>query len=208
MGRGAVVGLNASAPASISRVMLRFGLSLSAIVFVADQIVKWVILGPGRFSPPGCRETGFGCRFIELSPIFDLQMVWNRGVSFGLLRADSDIVRWGLVALSFAISAVFISWLRGAERRITAVALGLVVGGALGNVIDRIRFGAVADFLDFNGLWFPWVFNVADAAITVGAILLAVDMVFFTESEPGAGSPWTQVRARLRAGGAADRQRG
>jgi signal peptidase II len=184
------------APA-ISRAMLRFGLILSAIVFVADQFSKWLVLGPGRFSPPGCLEAGYGCRSIELTPFFDLQMVWNRGVSFGLLRADEDLARWGLVALSFAISGVFFWWLRTAERRLTAVALGLVIGGALGNVIDRIRFGAVADFLDFNGLWFPWVFNVADAAITVGAILLAIDMIFLTESEPGKGSTWSQLKARF-----------
>jgi signal peptidase II len=175
--------------------MLRFGLGLSAIVFVLDQISKWLVLGPGRFSPPGCLEFGYGCRFVELSPVFDLQMVWNRGVSFGLLRADQDLARWGLVGLSFAISAVFVWWLRSAERRLTGVALGLVIGGALGNVIDRIRFGAVADFFDFSGLWFPWVFNVADAAITVGAILLAADMLFFTESEPGKGTPWAQLKA-------------
>ncbi|MBX3509920.1 MAG: signal peptidase II [Hyphomonadaceae bacterium] len=176
--------------------MFRFGLILAAVVFVADQISKWAVLGPLRFSPPGCREAGLNCGFIELSPLFDLRMVWNRGVSFGLLRADQDLARWGLVALSFVISGVFLWWLKGAERRLTAVSLGLVVGGALGNVIDRIRFGAVADFLDFSGLWFPWVFNVADAAITVGAILLAIDMLFFSESEPGKGTGWEHVKAR------------
>jgi signal peptidase II len=93
------------------------------------------------------------------------------------------------------ISGVFLWWLKGAERKLTAVALGLVIGGALGNVIDRIRFGAVADFLDFNGLWFPWVFNVADAAITVGAILLAADMIFLAETEPGKGTTWGQIKA-------------
>jgi signal peptidase II len=95
------------------------------------------------------------------------------------------------------IAGVFAYWLRSAERRMTGVALGLVIGGALGNVVDRIRFGAVADFLDFNGLWFPWVFNVADAAITVGAIVLAVDMIFFTETEPGKGTTWSQLRAKF-----------
>jgi signal peptidase II len=175
--------------------MLRYGLILAAIVLVADQVTKWIVLGPGQFSPDGCLEFGYGCRFIELTPFFDLQMVWNRGVSFGLLRANEDIARWGLVALSFGISGVFFWWLRAAERKFTATALGLVIGGALGNVIDRIRFGAVADFLDFNGLWFPWVFNVADAAITVGAIVLAVDMVFFAEAEPGKGTTWSQIQA-------------
>jgi signal peptidase II len=184
--------------------MLRLGLIIAAVVFVVDQITKWLVLGPGQFSPPGCRETGYGCRFIELTPFFDLQMVWNRGVSFGLLRASEDLARWGLVALSLVISGVFLWWLRTADRLPTAIALGLVIGGAVGNVIDRIRFGAVADFLDFNGLWFPWVFNVADAAITCGAILLAVDMIFFAESEPGKGTGWAQFKTWLarRRGGA------
>ncbi len=187
-----------SAP-SISPLMLRLGLSISAVIFVVDQITKWLVLGPGQFSPPGCREAGYNCRFIELSPIFDLQMVWNRGISFGLLRADSEIGRWGLVAVMLIIAGVFGSWLRTAERRLTAVALGLVVGGALGNALDRIRFGAVVDFLDFNGLWFPWVFNVADAAITVGAILLAFDMLFLGESEPGKGAAWSQLKAWMKS---------
>lgn len=180
---------------SISARMLRLGLSLSAVIFVIDQITKWLVLGPGQFSPPGCRETGYNCRFIELSPIFDLQMVWNRGISFGLLRADSAFGRWALVGVMLVIAGVFGSWLRTAERKLTAVALGLVVGGALGNALDRIRFGAVVDFLDFNGLWFPWVFNVADAAITVGALLLAVDMIFLAETEPGQGTTWSQIKA-------------
>jgi signal peptidase II len=181
--------------------MLRLGLIISAIVVVVDQITKWIVLEQLHFSPAGCLEMRSSppCRFIELSPFFDLQMVWNRGISFGFLRADSDLMRWGLVVLAFAISAVFISWLRGADRRPTAIALGLVIGGALGNVIDRIRFGAVADFLDFNGLWFPWVFNVADAAITVGAILLGIELIFFTEAEPGTGTPWRQFRTRAAA---------
>ena len=186
---------------AISPAMFRLGLIIAAIVFVADQISKWIILGPMQFSPPGCLEqVRQNCRFIELTPFFDLQMVWNRGVSFGLLRAEEDLARWGLVVLSFVISGVFLWWLKDAERKLTAVALGLVVGGAIGNVIDRIRFGAVADFLDFNGLWFPWVFNVADAAITVGALLLAFDMIFLAEPEPGKGTTWSQIKRSFRRG--------
>lgn len=181
--------------------MLRFGLLLAGAVFVVDQISKYFVLGPGRFSPPGCLEAGLNCRVVEvLPPLFNLHMVWNRGVSFGLLRADQDLARWGLVALSFVISGVFLWWLRGAHSKVTATALGLVIGGALGNVVDRIRFGAVADFLDFSmdGRFFPWVFNVADAAITVGAILLAVDMLLLSETEDGKGSGWSQIKARWR----------
>jgi signal peptidase II len=178
--------------------MLRFGLILAVVVILLDQIAKYIVLGPGHFSPPGCLEQGYDCRFIPISPIFNLQMVWNRGVSFGLMRANTDLVRWALVGLSFVISGVFASWLRTAERPLTAVALGLVIGGAMGNVIDRIRFGAVVDFFDFSGLMFPWVFNVADASITVGAILLGVDMLFFAETEPGRGAPWGQLRAKMK----------
>jgi signal peptidase II len=130
-----------------------------------------------KFSPPGCLETHFGCRKIEISGIFDLTMVWNYGVSFGMLKASDGLARWALIALSLGIAGFFVWWMRTATRPLTGWALGLVVGGALGNVIDRIRFGAVADFLDFSGLYFPWVFNVADAAITVGAALLALDFL-------------------------------
>jgi signal peptidase II len=170
--------------------MLRFGLILAGIVFVLDQITKFLVLGPLDFSPPGCREFNADCRHIELSPIFDMTMVWNRGVSFGMLRADSDIGRWLLVILSIAIAGIFVWWLRTASRRLTGWALGFVIGGALGNMIDRIRFGAVADFLDFNGLWFPWVFNVADVGINVGAALLLLDFLLHGEKKdaPDKGS--------------------
>jgi signal peptidase II len=179
--------------------MFRFGLLLAGIVFVADQVTKWMILELAHFSPRGCLEAGYGCGRIELSPVVDLHMVWNRGVSFGLLRADHDIVRWVLVAAMLVIAGVFTRWLSSAERRVTAIALGLVIGGALGNVIDRIRFGAVVDFIDFSmdGRFFPWVFNVADAAISVGAILLLVDMIFLAETEPGKGSTWSQIKRRF-----------
>ena len=171
------------------RAMLRFGLILAAAVLVADKVTKFLILGPAGFSAPGCLETGYGCGFIELSPVFDLRMVWNRGVSFGMMRADSGIGRWALAAMSFGISGVFVWWLRSAVRGLTGCALGLVIGGALGNVIDRIRFGAVADFLDFSGLYFPWVFNLADAAISVGAGLLLLDFFLHGEDKAKPAQP-------------------
>src|SRR5262249_13111729 len=89
------------------------------------------------------------------------------------------------VLLSFAIAGVFGSWLRTETRPLTGWALGLVIGGAIGNVVDRIRFGAVVDFLDFRDLWipFPWVFNVADGSITVGAALLLADFLLHGEGK-------------------------
>lgn len=145
---------------------LAFGVTAAAVVL--DQLsMAWVLYGfnlPERFSVP------------ILPPIFSLTMVWNPGVSFGLLRADSAVGRGLLIAFALVVVAVLAGWARKADRRLTAAALGLVMGGALGNnLIDRLHFGRVVDFLDFSGLHFPWVFNVADSAISVGVALLLLD---------------------------------
>jgi signal peptidase II len=119
---------------------------------------------------------------IEVLPVFSLTMVKNQGVSFGLFRADSDTMRWVLVAFAVAVVLALIWWAGRQVRRLPALALGLIIGGAVGNnLIDRVRFGWVADFLDFSGLYFPWVFNVADSAITVGVVLLLLDSFFHKE---------------------------
>ena len=155
------------------------GFVLAAAVVVADQVSKQVMLGvfaPGPFSE-ACRRLRDGCGGIEVSGIFDLTMVWNRGVSFGLFQAESGFGRWALVVFS-AVVAVLLGWLlRKTARPFTALAFGLVIGGAIGNMIDRARFGAVVDFFDFSGLWFPYVFNVADAAISVGAALIVLELL-------------------------------
>jgi signal peptidase II len=156
---------------------LAYGLALGVIV--ADQISKTAMLGVfSRRCPDFVPKPLFGvspnCR-IEVSPIFDLNMVWNQGMSFGLLRGHGDVSRWLLTIFAFAVSAGLIWWVRKADKALFAWSSGLLIGGALGNMIDRFRFGAVVDFLDFRGLHFPWVFNIADSAITVGATLLLVE---------------------------------
>jgi len=140
------------------------GLSLALVVFVADQIVKWWII-----ERVALRERGF----VDVLPFFNLTWVENRGVSMGMLTADSSTGRWLLVLLTALISAGVAAWMWRERNRFDVVALGLVLGGALGNIVDRVRFGYVVDFLHF--FWREWhfyVFNVADAAITVGVILL------------------------------------
>jgi signal peptidase II len=105
-----------------------------------------------------------------------LTMVWNQGVSFGLLRADHDIVRWALFAFSVAVAAILAGWALRASRWASAIGLGLVIGGAVGNAIDRARFGAVVDFIDVQQIgFFPWIFNVADSAISIGVCFLLLD---------------------------------
>jgi signal peptidase II len=152
-----------------------FGFILADFILISDQVSKWFVL-----EELNLRDVGQ----IPIAPFFNLTMVWNQGVSFGLLTAGSDWARWGLVALSAVISIGFAVYLTRAERVLTGLALGLVIGGAIGNLIDRVRFGAVADFLDFSALHFPWVFNVADASITIGAILLAYDLLVNDPKKP------------------------
>jgi signal peptidase II len=114
---------------------------------------------------------------VEVLGPFHLTMVWNRGVSFGLFRADEGLGRWVLVAFSLIVAAVLVVWARRVERPLMAIGLGLVIGGAVGNAIDRIRFGSVVDFIDVSRLYFPWVFNVGDSAITIGVAFLLLDSV-------------------------------
>ena len=108
---------------------------------------------------------------IEISGIFDLSYVENRGASFGILHG----MRWPLAVISIGVSLGLAGWLGRLKRPVAAVGVGFIIGGALGNLYDRLAYGYVVDFLDFSGLHFPWVFNVADAAINVGIAFLLLD---------------------------------
>lgn len=144
-----------------------FGLGLAAVVLVLDQATKWWMLEVVGIAlrPP-----------IEVTPFFNLVMVWNRGVSFGLFAHEAEVMPYVLSGVAVAISAALLVWLARAERRWIAAAIGLVVGGAVGNVIDRLRFGAVADFFDVHVAGWHWpAFNVADAAIVVGVGMILLD---------------------------------
>jgi signal peptidase II len=155
----------------------RNALILAALVIVADQAVKWWILYGLQLPLLVSRQV--------IGPFY-LSMVWNSGVSFGFLQAQHDLVRWLLAAFSIVVAGLLVYWVRKAERGLFALAVGLVIGGAIGNVIDRIRLGAVADFVDVSRLYFPWVFNVADSAISVGIVLLLLDMLIQDSRERAA----------------------
>lgn len=110
---------------------------------------------------------------VQLAPFLDLVMAWNSGISYSLLRADSDLGRYGLLALSLTVTAGLSIWLWRAPLKLTTVSLGLIIGGALGNAYDRFAYGAVADFFHFHVGSFSWyVFNLADVAIVAGVGLL------------------------------------
>jgi signal peptidase II len=142
----------------------RLGYALAALVFLVDQLSKWWILSVVRLPEVGT---------VPVLPFFSLTFVGNVGVSMGLFAAGSDLGRWLLVAATAAIAFVVALWIGREKSRWDVVALGLVLGGAFGNILDRIRFGYVVDFLHF--FWRDasfWVFNVADAAITCGVLML------------------------------------
>ncbi|MEQ1890051.1 MAG: signal peptidase II [Alphaproteobacteria bacterium] len=120
---------------------------------------------------------------IQLLPFFDLNMVWNRGVSFGLLQADSLYGRLALTGFTLAVSFGVLVWLWRNHDILSAIALGGILGGAVGNIYDRLKFGAVADFFDFHLMGYHWyVFNLADAGISVGAALLLVRTFWLGEA--------------------------
>jgi len=155
-------------PAATPRLQGPTAYAIGLAVILADQLVKqWILYG---FQLPVLGS-------VQVLGPFHLTMVWNQGVSFGLFRGEAEWVRWALAAFSFGVAGFLAVWARRVDRRLLGVAIGLVMGGAIGNLIDRVRFGAVADFIDFKALSFPWVFNIADSAITVGVILLLIDSV-------------------------------
>ena len=142
-------------------------LVIAFLVFALDQATKWVVAYPLQLE---FRVT------IELADFFNLTFVKNTGVSLGLLSADGELGRWLLVAMTAAIAIFVALWLWREKRRDDSTALALVLGGALGNIVDRTRLGYVLDFADLHfGEWRPFlVFNVGDAAITIGVLLLLV----------------------------------
>lgn len=158
---------------------MRLGLVLAAVIIVLDQASKWAVVEL-LMRPEGVADTPFYSSVrIALLPVFDLVMAWNRGVSFGILNNAGAWNAVILSVLSVAISAGLLVWMRRSTSRLVTLALGGIVGGALGNVIDRVRWGAVADFLDVHVMGYHWpAFNLADSAITVGAVLLVLDALF------------------------------
>jgi signal peptidase II len=152
------------------------GFSIAAIVFVLEQITKWIVLGPLDL-----RNT----QSVEVLPIFRLNYTENHGISLGLFQASSDAMRWVLVLVTAAIAVGVAWWIGREEKRGDQIALGMVLGGALGNILDRVRHGYVVDFADLHfGDFRPFfIFNVADAAISIGVAILLL-RAFLVKDRP------------------------
>jgi signal peptidase II len=143
------------------------GAALAAATVLCDQLHKaWMIaIFDGGQKPK-----------ITVTPFFDLVLVWNPGISYGLFKQNSDAGRWVLVGFAAAAALALTYWLAQLQTRLAAASVGLIIGGALGNAIDRLRYGAVADFFSFHVSGFNWyVFNLADVAIVAGVAGLLYD---------------------------------
>lgn len=154
----------------------KLGIIVAASIFILDQLIKYAVVYPLALESR---------QVIELLPFFDLHFVRNYGVSMGFFRADSDVMRWALVGMTAAIATFVALWLWREKARDDVFALGLVLGGAIGNIVDRVRFGYVVDFADFHiGGWRPFlIFNLADAAITIGVLILLARALLLRDKE-------------------------
>jgi signal peptidase II len=142
------------------------GLIVALVVFALDQFTKWLVTAPLGVSRIGDQ--------LVLLPIFNFTYTENNGISLGLFNATTEVGRWMLVALTTAIALGVAFWMGREKNRIDQVALGMVLGGALGNILDRVRHGFVVDFADLHfGEWRPFlIFNVGDAAISIAVLVL------------------------------------
>jgi signal peptidase II len=159
----------------------RFAFLIALVVFGLDQLTKWIVTGPLGISQIGDQ--------LYLLPIFNLTYTQNNGISLGLLNATTEVGRWMLVGLTTAIAIGVAYWIGREKNRIDQLALGIVLGGALGNILDRTRHGYVVDFADlhFGGFRPFLVFNVGDAAISIAVVILLL-RAFLTRKDRAEGS--------------------
>ena len=159
----------------------RLGFTVALFVFALDQLVKWIVTGPLNLNQLGDQ--------LVLLPIFNLTYTQNEGISLGMLNATNPVGRWTLVAVTGAIAIGVAVWIGREKNRIDQAALGMVLGGALGNILDRVRFGYVVDFADLHfGDFRPFlVFNVGDAAISIAVVILLL-RAFLTPKERAKGA--------------------
>ena len=147
--------------------MIGYGLVTALLVLALDQASKWWILH--GLDLPALQR-------VRVAPFLDFTMVWNPGVTFGLLQQSGDWGPWLLAGVALVVVALLCIWMRRAERVLTTCALGAIAGGAVGNIIDRLRFGAVVDFIHLHAGSYSWyVFNVADSAVVCGVAALVIE---------------------------------
>ena len=160
---------------------LGFGLLIAAVAFLLDQVSKWIVIVPLSLEPK---------RSIEIVSFFNLTWAENCGISLSMFSACNDTTRWTLVAVTAAVAAAVAFWMTREKAKGDVIALAMILGGALGNIVDRVRFGYVVDFADLHfGDFRPFmIFNVADACITIGVLLLVARALLLGEKAESAGA--------------------
>ena len=153
---------------------LGFGLLFATLAFVLDQAVKWVVTVPLSLEPKG---------MMEITSFFNLTWAENCGISLSMFASCTDTTRWTLVAVTALVAAAVAFWMTREQAKGDVIALAMILGGALGNIVDRVRFGYVVDFADLHiGDFRPFmIFNVADACITLGVLLLVARALLLGE---------------------------
>ena len=161
----------------------RLGFSIALLVFALDQLTKWIVTGPLGVNTIGAEY--------YILPIFQFTYTQNNGISLGLLNAQTEVGRWMLVGVTTAIAIGVAVWIGREKNRIDQAALGMVLGGALGNILDRTLHGYVVDFLDLHfGDFRPFlVFNVGDAAISIAVVILLLRAFLARKDHPEGHEP-------------------
>ena len=161
----------------------RLGFAVALVVFALDQLAKWIVTGPLGLNQIGDQ--------MVLLPIFNFTYTQNPGISLGLLNATNPIGRWMLVGLTSAIAIGVAVWIGREKDRVEQVALGMVLGGALGNILDRTLHSYVTDFLDLHfGAWRPFlIFNIGDAAISIAVVILLLRAFVARKDQPKGHEP-------------------
>lgn len=146
---------------------------LAVLVIVLDQASKiWIT---SRMMPGDS---------VTILPFLDFRYTQNTGVSYGLFNNFGDLGRWLLSLFAMIVATTLAWWVWKAEKRLSALGVGLIIGGAVGNLIDRVRLGWVIDFVDVSKLHFPWIFNIADSAISIGVVLFLIELVITPDKKP------------------------
>ena len=172
-------------PLHMKKTLFIYALCLPLLIVLFDQWSKYAVISSFKAPMNICEIDPYPGLKHEIMNLFDFSLVCNQGISWGLLQGDSQFKRWALTIFALGMSGALVYALTQSHDWLNKLSISLIIGGAIGNGIDRALFGAVTDFIDFSDIGFRWVFNIADSTITIGVIgLIAASFLIKPESAP------------------------